>query len=522
MALLALPSGPQMIQVAGVEAGNCFATLLAVGPAGTVNTYHREVPVLVRKDEPGQAVIRFTTEFDSRRFRLDSLFIGQNSQSSKANLPLQQGKPAMVRVMAYDAYGKGGIQQGVDYPIEFSLLNGSGFQVWSQRFNSHMSSRMVKSGRMGGPYVGQPGPSIPAEFILPGITLEARLLHPTSGLELDRMTLRPEVQPSRHIVIHGYDVRPPGGSGVPTARKPWEMNNWVLPFVLEAFPYSTVEYRYEGKIWLPPMAGWGAGYQAQTMLLMNHIQGYHQTDPNAAVEHLFLGMIHERYAGSSTTGMAWYGYRGMALSRIPDTQAIGYNMTHEMGHCFGLEHTPSRGAEASMLIRYNRVDGNFQYGGGGMAGGWGYSALGNYFLAEDNHRFENGTKAHWDLMSYTYSSRNYSMTRFADLYADRLRPRLGGTHQPTQAASATEQALATHPSGIPVYGPAAAAQAEAWWAGQLGLPAPMVAPLPSGGLTWQGESVLDRDPMLGDPDDPTPPVLIVTQSTRVPGLTVPQ
>ena len=75
-----------------MEAGNCFATLFAVSRFGTVNTYHREVPVLVRKDEPGRAVIRFVQERDSRRYRLDSLSLGQTSQSAKANLPLQKGK----------------------------------------------------------------------------------------------------------------------------------------------------------------------------------------------------------------------------------------------------------------------------------------------------------------------------------------------------------------------------------------------------------------------------------------------
>lgn len=525
-ALLDATPGPRTIQVTDVEAGNCFATLIAVSATGQVNTYHREVPVLVRKDDPGRAVVRFVARDDSRRFRLDSLSIGQTSQSAKANLPLQQGKTAMVRAMAYDAYGMGGVQSS-DYPIEVRLLNATGAQVWSQRFNSALGSRLAWSGRIGG--VRGTGPAIPAEFIQPGITLEARLLDPSTGRELDMMSVRPEVRPSRHIVIHGYDVRPPGGSGVPVARDVGQMNAWILPYVQEAFPYSTVEYRYEGKIWLPPFFGQGAAYQALAMAHMNHIQGYHQTDPNASVEHLYLAMINRRYAGTSTTGMAWYGYRGMALSRIdgdphpgPYDQALGYNMVHEMGHCFGLEHAPSRGANGYVAgLHVNRVDGNFQYGGGGMAGGWGYSALGNYFLAEDNHRFENGTQAHWDPMSYTYGFRNYSMTRFTDQYADRLRPRLSG-YMAMQAAPPVEQVLATHPSGIPVFGPAAAAQAEARWAAIMGLPTPSIAPPPSGGGTWQGEYTLDWDPLLGDPDDPTPPILIVTQSPRVPGVTVPQ
>lgn len=240
-------------------------------------------------------------------------------------------------------------------------------------------------------------------------------------------------------------------------------------------------------------------------------------------------MVRKRYAGTSTTGMAWYGYRGMALSRIdgdphpgPFDQALGYNMVHEMGHCFGLEHAPSRGANGYTAgLHVNRVDPNFQYGGGGMSGGWGYSTLGNYFLSEDNHRFENGTRAHWDPMSYTYGFRNYSVTRFADLYADRLRPRLGATYAAPQAATAGEQVLSTHPSGIPVFGPAAAAEAEAKWAAILGLPLPSIVP-PPGGWTWEGDYTLDRDPLLGDPDDPTPPILIVTKSPRVPGVTVPR
>ena len=148
-ALLDATPGPRMIQVTDVEAGNCFATLVAVSAMGQVNTYHREVPLLVRKDWLGGAVIRFVGTNDSRRYRLDSLSIGQTSQSEKANLPLQQGKTAMVRAMAYDAFGMGGAQS-TDYPVEVRLLNASGAQVWSQRFNSSFGSRLTWSGRIGG------------------------------------------------------------------------------------------------------------------------------------------------------------------------------------------------------------------------------------------------------------------------------------------------------------------------------------------------------------------------------------
>ncbi len=63
-----------------------------------------------------------------------------------------------------------------------------------------------------------------------------------------------------------------------------------------------------------------------------------------------------------------------------------------------------------------------------------------------------------------------------------------------------------------------AAQVTAWFQGGSAVPAQAVrpvAPAPGG-----ADPLAGVNPALGDPDDPTPPVLIVVQTPAIPGLTV--
>lgn len=78
--------------------------------------------------------------------------------------------------------------------------------------------------------------------------------------------------------------------------------------------------------------------------------------------------------------------------------------------------------------------------------------------------------------------------------------------------------LATLPSGIKVFDATSAAQATVWLQGGTPVSAPQMRSVT---LTPSGADPLAGvNPALGDPDDPTPPVLIVVQTPTIPGLTV--
>lgn len=556
---LTLSSGPQAFQVTGVEAGNCLVSLEYQGSISP-NTYYRQVPVIVRKDTPGVASMIFlTSKNDPLRYQIASLAVGQNTQDDQGTLPLCAGKAAMVRVTALDMVGNGAFDQGKTFniivtasprvgtatqmvpvgndPSEPPPGTGSGGSTptplppLSNTLPSQVSGRQVRSGTNN----LQPPFMIPSAYVQPGLSVTVKLVDPATNAVVDSHSITPTVIQPRHIIIHGYDVRPfRGDSGCPLARNPGQMYDNILPWVNETFPYSKVDYVYEGKVWLMDygqFASRGMVTTATAMMVMNAIQGFHQTDPNAPTVDLYLALINQKYTGGTVLGMAWYGYRGLALARLWDDEwpissaTMGYNLAHEMGHCFGLEHAPSAGANGYALgLHVNRIDANYQYGGAGMAGGWGYSHLGNYFLAEDAATAANRSPK-WDPMSYTLGggigSRHYWNTHFADLYASRLMPREGMTAVSAPASPTITFGHTT--TGIPVFNASTASQVQNWVEKQDNSivystqnMAPLVAsPLPD------ADPLQGVDPTSVDADDPTPPVLIVTSSPVIPGVTVP-
>lgn len=540
---LVLSPGPQFLRVTNVEAGNCLVSMTAITSNNLMTTFHREMPVIVRKDTPGLASMSFVTiSNDPRRYRLFNLAVGQNSQNENGAvaltqsgaLPLIQNRAAMVRVMAYDALGAGPEFAGNPFNIKVDVLNASGQSVWSTALMNHkITTHLTQTGRL---VPSNAGPAIPAQYVQAGMKVQATLIDPITNLTLDTLGLQPSVIPPRKIVIHGYDVRPYAGDrGCPVARTPSQMNAWILPYNQEVFPYSDISYQYDGKVWLMDYGQFparGISTTTAALLVMNIMQGMHQTDNNATTEHLYVAFLNQKYGSATYPGMAWYGYRGAALTRIdgdphpgPFDEGLGYNLAHEMGHCFGFEHAPSSGASSySLGFHFNRVDGNYQYGGAGLAGGWGYSALGNYFLSEDAQTtyYNNRPGAHWDPMSYSYYGlRDYSQQRFSDLYTQRLLPGFAAPQAPTiGGVDSSSISLATLPSGIKVLDATSVAQTQAWFQGTTSPATPVarpVTPLPNG-----TDPLLGVDPSKGDPDDPTPPVIIVIQTPAIPGVTVPQ
>lgn len=529
---LVLAPGPQLLQITHVEAGNGLVSLTALNSDNTATTFHRELPIVVRKDTPGLASMKFATDpQDPKRFRLYSLAVGQNSQNEKGTLPLTANRTAMVRVMAYDAMGAGPDSAGNPFNLEVDVFNASRQQVWSTTFQNPIGTRLAKTGRIG---LQGPGPVIPPQYVQAGLRVQVNLINPATNQVVDNLSIEPTVIQPRKIVIHGFDVRPyHGDSGCPVARTPSQMNAWILPYTQEVFPYADISYQYDGKVWLMDYGQFpsrGIITNAAALFVMNVLQGMHQTDTRAPVEHLYVAFLNQKYGSASYPGMAWYGYRGAALTRIdgdphpgPYDEGLGYNLAHEMGHCFGLEHAPSAGANSYFLaLHFNRIDQNYHYGGGGLAGGWGYSALGNYFLSEDSGTFANGRQAHWDPMSYSYYGlRNYTEQRFSDLYTQRLLPGSARPQLPLMGGTGPSPVtLATRPDGIQVFDATSAAQAQAWFQGLTSPATPSIrptAPAPDG-----TDPLAGVNPLLGDPDDPTPPVLIVTQTPIIPGLTVSQ
>jgi hypothetical protein len=112
-----LSPGPHRTTITDVEAGNVLVGLFATDANGNSNTYCQAAHALVRMDgaagapggdDPAVIDMEFAGQHSPDRYRIGYLGAGHNSQSDRANLPLQQDREAMVRVMAYDAWGNGG------------------------------------------------------------------------------------------------------------------------------------------------------------------------------------------------------------------------------------------------------------------------------------------------------------------------------------------------------------------------------------------------------------------------------
>ncbi len=521
--VLTLAPGLRHIRIAGLEAGNCLVKLFALSAAGQASTYFQEVPVIVRKNQPGVARIEFKAGNDATRYQIASLALGQNSQvqgEGEAPLPLQEGKDAMVRIMVADRYGAGGAGSLL---CEARLaLEWQGSVLWSTSLDTKARPTLAKTGRSNDLF-SQVGPIIPGALLKPGSLLRATLIDKATGQVLHQATHTPTIIRPRHIVIHGYDVRPRyneckwswgvyvcypvWGSGVPLARNEAEMKSNVIPYIQDAFPFSTIEYKFEGRVWLD-MAARGLTFSTQVHMLMQEIQGRRETNPNAAVEHIYMGMINSSYGSVSTPGMAWYGYRGMAITNCKDYQGMGYLIAHELGHNFKLEHAPSEGANGYVAgLHLNRVDADYSYGGAGLTGGWGYSKQGTWFLSEDSHAVYN-RNPHWDVMSYTLAgARTFRNTNVSDYFCRKYLI-------PTWAYRDTSEGMiAAAPEGpadygltaervqgsVPIFGDAAAEETSAWIRALGFQPDPLAA----SGVDWD-----QVDPSQGTPDDPTPPVAI--------------
>jgi len=560
---LTLAPGARHIQVQGIEAGNCLVKLFALTASGAIQTYFQEVPVVVRKHQPGVARIAFTGYRDPARHRIASLSLGQNSQvqdEGNEALPLQEGKDAMVRVMIADQYGEGG-NGGMPCQVRLTL-EWQGNTVWAENVDTRARPHLARTGRVGD-YFGLTGPVIPGDRVKAGAILRAMLFDKASGQKHHETTLSPQVIRPRHIVIHGYDVRPHyiewgvkwtwwggpifycypvWGAGAPLVRDEATMNAHVLPQIQEVFPYSTIQFKFEGRVWLPMFAR-GADFSNQVYTAMQVMQGWHQTDANAPVEHIYLGMVNSAYGNNTMPGQAWYGYRAMAITQSQDYRCMGYLIAHELGHTFRLEHAPSEGANAYFAgWHHNRIDDGYPYGGGGLTGGWGYSKLGNWFLSEDAHTRYN-LQPHWDLMSYTQGY-TFMNTNVSDYFTRKyLIPSWAYQSAPTGSAPRPSDAVPELPAediqgGVPVFGAAAEDSITQKFQalGFLVEPAPAVLQVtataaPKGTVVHPSIEVEDEtipgfatpeaielDPSKGTPDDPTPPVAVFK---RLPVVTVP-
>lgn len=550
---LTLAPGARHIQVQGIEAGNCLVKLFALSASGAIQTYFQEVPVVVRTHQPGVARIVFTGYRDPARHRIASLSLGQNSQvqgEGNEPLPLQEGKDAMVRIMIADQYGEGG-NGGTPCQVRLTL-EWQGNTVWTENMDTRARPHLARTGRIGD-YFGLTGPVIPGDRVKAGAILRAMLFDKVSGQKLHETTLSPQVIRPRHIVIHGYDVRPHyiewgvkwtwwggpifycypvWGAGAPLVRDEAAMDAHVLPRIREVFPYSTIQFKFEGRVWLPMFAR-GADFSNQVYTAMQVMQGWHQTDANAPVEHIYLGMVNSAYGNNAMPGQAWYGYRAMAITQSQDPHRMGYLIAHELGHTFRLEHAPSEGANAYFAgWHHNRVDDGYPYGGAGLTGGWGYSKLGNWFLSEDAHTRYN-LQPHWDLMSYTQGY-TFSNTNVSDYFTRKyLIPSWAYQSAPTSNAPRPSEVVPELPAervleGVPVYGAAAESEIAQRFRdlGFIVEPAPAVLQVPATAapketvahppIEVEDETIpgfatpeaIELDPSKGTPDDPTPPVAV--------------
>lgn len=543
--LATLEPGQHKITVTDVEAGNVLVSLAAINSNNEATTFFQEAYALVRKNNPGVINMEFAAANSSSRYRIGHLTLGHNSQRHENPLPLQKGREAMVRVMVYDAYGDGVEPSPVKiYPVRitWSSPGGSG----TRTINSRISGYHTESGRDGGvnAKASDIGPTIQATHIQAGLTVKAELLAPSTNAVLDTKTIAVQVAQPRVITLRGYDCRPAFGSGVPLIRSEDQMNRWVLPFTRDAFPFSEIKYSYKGKVWVPKLFGLitGKTYLASVMAKMNIMQGWHDTSLKAQSETLYLGMTNSRYGGEDPTGMAWYKNRGLAISCVLAHEPLGYLIAHEMGHCFGLYHAPSEGAEEYFLgVPTNVADHGYPYGGGGLAGGWGYTNIyydnpdepatkrwKRHFLAENIHTEENmrgegGVQIHWDVMSYPPVSRTHKTVRFSDYNAERFMTTIIESPAPVFETSDIQGIYRYPGTSVWVFGSDGAGLTET----RIRLQKPETKSLydvdsynnTPGGVPLDftiTSSALTSDP---DGDGSGPPEIIVTRLPRLKGIT---
>jgi hypothetical protein len=383
-------------------------------------------------------------------------------------------------------------------------------------------------------------------------------------------------------------MRPTAGSGVQVARKGNRWNEEVMPFVRDAFPYANISYKYRGEIWVPYF-GSGVLNHAYNLIIMNAKALRRPPDfvGQLGVDFhvLNVGIMNHRYSSSKATGMCYWGTQGISIAAdhglpYPET---AYALAHEMGHAFGFDHTPSVGVQDKKFFGFwlDRVNHGYPYGGGGMAGGWGYADIKykeckeatfrhhKYFLSEDAHIPENVYQAHWDIMAYiddrswrTYAAEFYKSRRFSDFNARSMLNTLR-INSPSQAPAAPLQALEV-PSqcyetlagtNTLIFGPAAAHAMEESWYQIHGIRSihavdpnniantPLDIDLSGATVTPDGKIILPESAVSSAPpppgfgglddgiiggdmggedndDDDEPPIMIVTRVPRLLGLNV--
>jgi hypothetical protein len=273
------------------------------------------------------------------------------------------------------------------------------------------------------------------------------------------------------------------------------------------------------------------GYLELIQMWMNVMQGEQGTSKNADGEHLYMGMTNSKYGGTNPIGKSKDGKRGLAISRVDGDEQIGYTIAHEMGHCFGLNHAPSPGADSGS----NKIDDNYPYGGRGLAGGWGYTNIEFYnrkqnnakeyklhFLSEDASA---SSQIHWDIMSYLPVQRIHRNNRFSDYNAEFLKRTT--TTPPTSAREIDQiPGVVLLPEGVYVFGPAAARLVENYYRDMEPLTKSIYRIDSIGGINAAPLDFTIPPTFFSDPDpdgDGTGlPDLIVTRIPRLKGITVDQ
>jgi len=423
-----LAAGRHEIIITDVEAGNVPVALKAVDANGD-STYFQEAVALVRKhgatgapggDGIATVAMEFAEWISPDRYRIGHLGVGNRSQSDRAGLPVQRGREAMVRTMVYDAYGA----PPSPFPIE---LYKSLITFWvsdstngSKPFTSHGSGRHARSGLIFKPEEVEPlynehiglGPKIPESHLQssrdqsPLFLLEA--LFKRDGTTLASKQAETQVVKPRTIHIIGHDVTSADGWSYGGNLDLADSMAKMIESVNDIFPYSEIDYRYEGSI--PVVGATTSPSLADAWSAMFARFGAQVADPHAAEVTLHLGFTN--IADPNWAGMARYTSMVVTAWRNNDyvhPKDLDVIVAHEMGHCFGLSHAPGWGAAD--------VDGNYPYGGGGLTGGWGYIQHYPYlFFAEDDHAPDKlFPKAYWDVMSF-----GPERVKFSDYNASKL------------------------------------------------------------------------------------------------------